>query len=180
VVALDPARTVFRLDLRALDWNAESWRNVTIGYPYGLKYEGISDKPLFEIADRLRTLTDERLPVVRADWWTAALVKPPLSEPGGLGLTTKSPPAAVKAAVEAHRDRAVDLATASRELRATEEEVKVLIGGTAELREEFGLAPLLRAGGSVPRDAWESNRNAVTPFQELAQRLKRGKPLIGR
>ena len=86
----------------------------------------------------------------------------------------------MKAAAEAHRDRAVDLGTASRELRTTEGEVKGLISGTTDLQKEFGLEPLLRAGGSVPRDAWESDRNTVSPFQELAERLKRGQPVIRR
>ena len=180
VAALDPARTVFRLDLRALEWNAESWRNVTRGYPYGLKFTGVADTALAEVAGKLRERTEERLPVVHADWWVSALIRPPLSAPGGLGLTTKTPPAAVKAAADAHRDHAVDLATAARELRATEGEVTGLIEGAENLRTEFGLGPLLRAGGSVPRDAWESDRHTVSPFQELAERLKRGQPVIRR
>lgn len=179
-VALDPARTVFRLDLRQLDWTADTWRDVTRDYPYGLRFDAADDRPLADAARELAALTEERLPVVRADWWVAALTRPPLSEPGGPGLTSKSPPTAVKATAEAHRNRVVDLSTAARELRATEAEVTELLRDGAELRQEFGLAPLLRPGGSIPRDAWESTANTASPFQELARRLHRGKPVVRR
>lgn len=181
VVALDAGGTVFRLDLRQLDWSAENWREATRGYPYGLKFGAVDDPLLADVARKLAALTEERLPIVRMDWWVSALTRPPLTEPGGLGLTSKSPPPAVKATAEAHRNRAVSLAVAARELRATEAEVKKMIEADVGMQVDFGLAPLLRAGGSLPRDAWESSeRNAVSAFQELARRLKRGSPVVNR
>lgn len=180
-VALDPARTVFRLDLRQLDWTADTWREVTRGYPYGLKFDAVADPGLAGTARELATLTGERLPVVQADWWVSALTRLPLSAPGGPRLTMKAPPPAVQACAKSHRDRAVDLATAARELRATEAAVTAELAADADFVGAFGLAPLLRAGGSVPRDAWESSEgNAVSAFQELARRLKRGQPVVVR
>src|SRR5262249_38050492 len=55
--AVDPNRTVLRIDLRHYQWNARVWDRLTAAYPY-------------------RRDTD--LSVVRADWFLATASRPPL------------------------------------------------------------------------------------------------------
>lgn len=179
IVAVDTTRCLFRLDLAQLDWSADEWRRVAKLYPYGVKDETATAPEIARAGRDLRGLTDEPLVWVRADWWVAALTRPPLSGPGGIGLWTKSPPQTVKVVAEAYRDRTLDMAAAARELGLPDQVgLRRLIEAEADLKDTFGLAPLLRDGGSIPRDAWESGANLTTPYQELASRLGRGRPLV--
>ncbi|HXG08403.1 MAG TPA: c-type cytochrome domain-containing protein [Gemmataceae bacterium] len=60
--AIDPARTVLRIDLRDYQWNARAWDRLAAVYPYRF-----SDRPGLEA------------PVVlRADWFVATASRPPL------------------------------------------------------------------------------------------------------
>jgi hypothetical protein len=179
VVAIDAARCIYRLDLRRLDWTSQAWREIALVYPYGLRFESSKDAETAKVGELLRQLSDEPPVWVRGDWWVAALARPPLSGPGGIGLWTRSPPPAVKEVLENYRDQAVDSAAAVRELQLSDAgELRRLIEAEPYLRDEFGLAPLLRDDGSIPRDAWESRKNLTTPYQELSKLLGRGMPLV--
>jgi tetratricopeptide (TPR) repeat protein/WD40 repeat protein len=70
--AIDPARSVFRIDLRALGWDARLWRRLLENYPYG--FRGRDDPS----AERLARACGTPLPCVRGDWLLAAASRPPL------------------------------------------------------------------------------------------------------
>jgi mono/diheme cytochrome c family protein len=60
VVAVDPERTIFRIDLRELGWAPATWDRLRSSYPYGLaRGAGVPDS-------------------IRADWFVATASRPPL------------------------------------------------------------------------------------------------------
>jgi len=69
--AVDPAKTVFRIDLRDLKWNARLWERVLAVYPYRLPASS-SD------AKAIATMTGSELPYIRGDWFSATAARPPL------------------------------------------------------------------------------------------------------
>lgn len=68
---IDPARTILRIDLRDYLWDEGTWRSVLEHYPYGLRHEGVTAGPIYE-------LSASELPYVRADWFVFAASRPPL------------------------------------------------------------------------------------------------------
>jgi serine/threonine protein kinase/formylglycine-generating enzyme required for sulfatase activity len=69
--AVDPGRTVFRIDLRAYGWNEKVWEKVLAAYPYGITYQSEAARFCYEA-------TRCGLPHVRADWFVFAAARPPL------------------------------------------------------------------------------------------------------
>jgi tetratricopeptide (TPR) repeat protein len=69
--AIDPARTVFRIDLRDYQWNEKVWDAILAVNPYGVS-------PATDAARECAALTECRLPFVRGDWFTAHAARPPL------------------------------------------------------------------------------------------------------
>jgi mono/diheme cytochrome c family protein len=69
--AIDPAKTILRIDLTDYKWNEATWREVLAHYPYGVTHDSKTAKQLY-----VRTACD--LPYVRADWFVFAASKPPL------------------------------------------------------------------------------------------------------
>ena len=69
--AVDPARTVLRIDLRDYQWNEKIWDAILARNPYGVLYESETAKA---VADATRC----SLPYVRADWFVAMGSRPPL------------------------------------------------------------------------------------------------------
>jgi mono/diheme cytochrome c family protein len=69
--AIDPARTIFRIDIRQLNWTSEIWELLAAANPYYL--------PL-STPDALacNEATETRIPYVRIDWFVFAASKPPL------------------------------------------------------------------------------------------------------
>jgi mono/diheme cytochrome c family protein len=61
--AIDPARTVFRVDLRWYRWTARNWERLVVRYPY----RSLGGEPLREAA----RLTATESPLVRGDWFVA-------------------------------------------------------------------------------------------------------------
>ena len=59
-IAVDPERTIFRIDLRELGWTAATWDAIRASYPYGLA--------------RGANVPDS----IRADWFVATASRPPL------------------------------------------------------------------------------------------------------
>jgi formylglycine-generating enzyme required for sulfatase activity len=70
-VAIDPQRTVFRIDLRDYQWNDAVWGMILAAYPYGITYRT-------DTADYCYKATGCKLPHVRADWFVFAASRPPL------------------------------------------------------------------------------------------------------
>jgi tetratricopeptide (TPR) repeat protein len=68
---IDPARTVFRIDLRDYQWNEQVWGSILAVNPYGVL-------PATDAARECAALTQCRLPYVRGDWFVAAAARPPL------------------------------------------------------------------------------------------------------
>ncbi len=68
-VAIDPARTLLRIDLRDYQWTTAHWQKVMAAYPYGL---------LVGEGERIARLSGETVSYVRADWFVAQASVPPL------------------------------------------------------------------------------------------------------
>jgi mono/diheme cytochrome c family protein len=69
--ALDPARTVFRIDMRECNWTGEIWESIEKANPYFLS---------MNTPDALacNEATQTEMPYVRIDWFVFAASKPPL------------------------------------------------------------------------------------------------------
>ncbi len=70
-VAIDPQRTVFRIDLRWFVWDATIWNRILQDYPYGILEDSTAAR-----AVSVNTLT--KVPVIRADWFVATASRAPL------------------------------------------------------------------------------------------------------
>lgn len=70
-VAVDPQRTVLRIDLRWYQWDAAIWNRVLQEYPYGVNDDTIGTRAIM-----VETLA--RVPTIRGDWFTATASRAPL------------------------------------------------------------------------------------------------------
>ncbi len=69
--AIAGVRGVYRIYLSQLGWTADQWENLVGAYPYGILYDTFRSKAI-------REATQSRLPYIRADWFAARGLKPPL------------------------------------------------------------------------------------------------------
>src|SRR6202035_236839 len=69
--AIDPNKTILRIDLRDFMWDANLWNRVLTEYPYGIFADTAT-------ARAVSVLTATRMPVVRADWFVATASRAPL------------------------------------------------------------------------------------------------------
>jgi mono/diheme cytochrome c family protein len=69
--AVDPARTIFRIDMRDLHWTVATWDKVAERNPYFLELQTPEAKSICE-------LTQTQMPYIRVDWFVFAASKPPL------------------------------------------------------------------------------------------------------
>jgi mono/diheme cytochrome c family protein len=69
--AVDTAQTILRIDLRDYKWGARNWDRLVAVYPY--RIPGSSAE-----AKALAAATGTELPFLRADWFVATAVRPPL------------------------------------------------------------------------------------------------------
>jgi hypothetical protein len=174
---IDPTQLVFRLDLEDLDWDAETgWHQVATAYRYGLGGEG--EGRLARLRRQVGETTQDSIPVVRADWFVAALTHAPLAAPTGLvRVAFDELPASIRELSHRYSGQTLDLASCSRELSLPDSKtLSDLIRRDDHLQREFGLAPLLK-GERIRREWWESDRNLISPYQELARLTKLGKPV---
>jgi hypothetical protein len=70
-VAVDEAKTVFRVDITDLGWDAELWRQIEEADPYFIEY----DTPMMTF---LQSETQTTVPFVRGDWFAFVAAQPPL------------------------------------------------------------------------------------------------------
>ncbi len=68
---IDPARTIFRIDLRWYMWDATVWNRVLQDYPYGVLDDSATAKAVMIGAGT-------KMPAVRADWFVATASRAPL------------------------------------------------------------------------------------------------------
>jgi hypothetical protein len=174
---IDPEQLIFRLDLEDLEWNPDTdWHKIAVQYRYGLGGKG--DDPLAKLRQQVEEFTQEKIGIVRADWFAVALARPPLSGPNGLLKTSLNElPEALRTLSRQYSAQTLDLASCARELGLEDTKtLSDLIQQKENLQQEFGLAPLLK-GERIRREWWESDRNFFSPYQELARQLKLGQPV---
>jgi len=70
-VAIDAARTIYRINLADYDWSEATWKSITDTDPYAIVFE-------FEDALDIRRLAEVDLFAVKADWFIDAASQPPL------------------------------------------------------------------------------------------------------
>lgn len=69
--AIDPSKTVFRVDIRQLNWTNEIWEQIEEANPYFLPLATPD-------AVACNELTQSKMPYVRIDWFVFAASRPPL------------------------------------------------------------------------------------------------------
>jgi Tfp pilus assembly protein PilF len=69
--AIDPTKTIFRIDLRDYRWNPRAWQRLLDAYPYGILPRGAVFRDMV-------AATECELPDLRADWFVFAASRPPL------------------------------------------------------------------------------------------------------
>lgn len=69
LATVDPARTIFRIDLRDYNWTVATWNLLLAVYPYGVR--GVDSRTI-------DVLSGSPLPYIRADWFVANASVPPL------------------------------------------------------------------------------------------------------
>lgn len=68
---IDPANTVFRIDLRWYMWDATIWNRMLQDYPYGVLDDGMTSRVV-------SVFTATKVPIIRGDWFVATASRPPL------------------------------------------------------------------------------------------------------
>ena len=96
-VAVDEEKTVFRVDITDLGWDAELWRDIEEANPYFIEY----DTPIMQF---LQAETRTTVPFVRADWFTFVATQPPLYH-DILGLPDNTPELEQKLGIDPAGDR---------------------------------------------------------------------------
>jgi serine/threonine-protein kinase len=77
--AIDPAETIYAIDLRDLDWDApDRWQDIVRAYPYGIRYDSGVNTSLRALGAEVERLASTPLPYIRADWFIATASRPPL------------------------------------------------------------------------------------------------------
>jgi mono/diheme cytochrome c family protein len=69
--AIDPAETIYRIDMRDFQWDEELWKAIVSANPYGVMVDSPDGK-------FVRQATESQLPDIRGDWFVAAASRPPL------------------------------------------------------------------------------------------------------
>ncbi len=73
-IAVDPARTIFRISLGAYGWDVARWKRTLTNYPYGIKLDYGNARYVFAETES----GVNELPYVRGDWFLFEASKPPL------------------------------------------------------------------------------------------------------
>jgi hypothetical protein len=185
--AVDSARTIFVVDLRVLGWDRGLvWLKLEQAYPYGLKYDALPDEILPRIDGELCELTGCDLPIVRADWFVAAVTRltfcrallhlPADAAATGRELGVETPfgvrharPEPITELTRLYRLNGLDLNAVASELEFEDPQSLVRQVGETQLKR-LGLDGLLR-GGVITRQEWEAV-NGLSLMQELARELR--------
>lgn len=173
---IDPAVTLYRLDLRELKWDARAWREVARAYPYALRHTAAEDSTLRQLETEIGELSDRAPAVcVRGDWLVAAAARPPLAE---RLRSDKELPASVRKQGRAYAATALDLTAAAAEVGMPAEQLRNRLQDLPQLLRDPRVGPLLATDGRVPREKWESTAEfGSSAYQDLCLGLKLGGPL---
>lgn len=77
--AIDAQQTVLRIDLRDLGWErGTTWNDILREYPYALKLDLHPEPNVRGMASEVYAKTGTDVPYLRADWFIASAVRPPL------------------------------------------------------------------------------------------------------
>ena len=106
---IDPARTVFRIDLRDYNWTAATWNLLLSAYPYGLHSSA---------GNSVAQISGAKVPYVRADWFAANASLPPLYH-DLLGLPRSAMDLERQLGIDVSRDLAEEKNVARAGLRAS-------------------------------------------------------------
>ncbi len=68
---VDSTKTLFRIDLRDLNWSFDTWKRVVDAYPYGIE-------TVTPDLQRVKALSGSQLAYIKADWFVATASAPPL------------------------------------------------------------------------------------------------------
>lgn len=68
---VDPAKTIFRIDLRQYGWKTATWDRIVSANPYGVTYKTRTALACYELAQT-------PMPHVRGDWFVYSASRPPL------------------------------------------------------------------------------------------------------
>ena len=68
---IDTAKTILRIDLRWYQWDATIWNRIANDYPYGILDDNVGSRAIM-------VSTAAKLPILRADWFTANASRAPL------------------------------------------------------------------------------------------------------
>lgn len=71
IQAIDPAKTIYRLDLAEMNWRQETWESIAAEDPYAVARPGSGEA-------WIRNSTGTLVPRVRGDWLVSAASRPPL------------------------------------------------------------------------------------------------------
>lgn len=71
--AFGPNKTLFRLDIRKVDWTPATWNTILDFYPYGYIPKNQGGR-----AGQIKSLSLARVPYIRADWFIANASIPPI------------------------------------------------------------------------------------------------------
>ena len=73
---LDSDETLFRLDLRDYDWDAQTWAKLESTYPYGIRRESRADASPLDSKYQLAAAMGVRHLVLRGDWFVDTVARP--------------------------------------------------------------------------------------------------------
>ena len=191
-VQIDAEGTVFRLDLRKVNWADELHRHeLQRGNPYALQFPSDSTtRPLRNVAaDVSRKVgeVDTRLPAfLRADWFIITYTDPERAQ-ALLSLEPATPDQIAErlrqvaslrertAVLRDLYDRPLDLLAVCRELGSADSEaVRQAVLASPRLADDLGLRPLTE-GKTINRAVWARSELEGAAFGELAAQLKLGR-----
>lgn len=75
---VDAEQTIFRVDMRRLGWDAETWKWLVGRYPYGLHFHNGDDEALAGMDQQIDHFTGSELCWMRADWFVNTATRPPI------------------------------------------------------------------------------------------------------
>jgi len=75
---IDAEETVFRVDMRRLGWDFDTWKWLITEYPYGMHFHNSDDEALAGLDEQIDELSGTHLCWMRADWFINTATRPPI------------------------------------------------------------------------------------------------------
>ena len=148
LTSIDPARTVFRVDLRDYNWTAATWNMLFVAYPYGVR--GAESRAIDQ-------LSGSTLPYVRADWFVANASVPPLYH-DILGLPRTARELEQQLGIDAARDLEEEKNVARAGLRSSG------VSSNNRVLEPIPLRTALIGRASISEATWTIKTSSRTRF----------------